>query len=154
MCILSGLFKAKIDSLDQLVKHCTDITTTAQWIRQHVLYVRDIDNQKVKDYWQSPEETFASRSGDCEDMAVLAAYLLKAHKYRAHVIAASTSTKAHAVCAALSMQGWWIVSNGNLQKVNEQFLDNVPNYIYQDWVSAKEYSLEGALLRRILKRVK
>jgi len=54
----------------------------------------------------------------------------------------------------LSMQGWWIISNGNLQKVNEQFLDNVPNYIYQDWVSAKEYSLEGALLRRILKRVK
>jgi len=52
-------------------------------INQAVLYVlKNIKYQfdlasGSKDYWQTPEQTYTLKTGDCEDMAILLMYILK-----------------------------------------------------------------------------
>lgn len=43
------------------------------WVNNNVEYKREAD---YKDYWQSPSETIKLMTGDCEDIAILKAYIL------------------------------------------------------------------------------
>jgi hypothetical protein len=47
------------------------------WTAQSVLYDTDIDQWGYSEYWASPEQTFASRKGDCDDKAILFMYLAR-----------------------------------------------------------------------------
>ncbi len=51
----------------------------AGWVSTHITYRRDIDEYGIEEHWQSPEETYIKRSGDCEDMILLYMYLI--HRY-------------------------------------------------------------------------
>ncbi len=42
------------------------------WVESHIRYVKDIKNNKRKEYWQLPQETLSKGIGDCEDKALLA----------------------------------------------------------------------------------
>lgn len=43
------------------------------WVNKNVEYKRE---DEYKDYWQSPSETIEIMTGDCEDIAILKAYIL------------------------------------------------------------------------------
>lgn len=43
------------------------------YVARNIEYVED----GGRDYWQSPGETVARRAGDCEDMAILALFMLE-----------------------------------------------------------------------------
>lgn len=43
-----------------------------QWVSQNITYKSD----GIRDEWQEPHETYNSRTGDCEDFAILALYLM------------------------------------------------------------------------------
>lgn len=49
------------------------------WVLNNIRYVRDIDSQRVPDYWQTPEETLELGTGDCEDRTLLFMYLCNKH---------------------------------------------------------------------------
>ncbi len=46
------------------------------WVGAYALYVPD-DIHDVPDYWQSPDQTYVWRTGDCEDFAILMMYFLR-----------------------------------------------------------------------------
>lgn len=48
------------------------LNAMVRWVYREVRWTRDEVTFGVSEYWQSPEETLASRRGDCEDMALLA----------------------------------------------------------------------------------
>ena len=50
-----------------------------RWIRENITYTTDIEKHGYDNNWQTPLETYEDRSGDCEDTAILFAYL--ANKY-------------------------------------------------------------------------
>jgi len=60
-----------------------DITATGattpeevcEWVDALVVGVGDAIHDKL-DYWQSPDQTYQWRTGDCEDFALLAMYLI------------------------------------------------------------------------------
>jgi len=48
------------------------------WVGRNVEYVSDYDSYGVGEYWQLGKETLESRTGDCEDFAILLCSLLRA----------------------------------------------------------------------------
>jgi hypothetical protein len=46
-----------------------------QWLNRNVRYYGDEIHDKIE-YWQSPDQTYIWRAGDCEDFAVLMMYML------------------------------------------------------------------------------
>ncbi|MCW3985103.1 MAG: transglutaminase-like domain-containing protein [Candidatus Bathyarchaeota archaeon] len=48
------------------------------WVGRNVEYVSDYDSYAVGEYWQLGKETLESRTGDCEDFAILLCSLLRA----------------------------------------------------------------------------
>lgn len=47
------------------------------WLSQNIQYKTDQSVHGVDEYWQTPSETYALRSGDCEDWAILMMYLIR-----------------------------------------------------------------------------
>lgn len=43
----------------------------------NMTYMWDIHRWRVKDFWQTPGETYFLKTGDCEDFAIFANYILK-----------------------------------------------------------------------------
>jgi len=46
------------------------------WVAYEIRYVSDDIHYPADEYWQSPAQTYVWRSGDCEDYAILALYLI------------------------------------------------------------------------------
>lgn len=47
------------------------------WVHKNIKYITDYKGHGTIDSWQTPEETYHRLSGDCEDRALLFAYLAK-----------------------------------------------------------------------------
>jgi len=47
------------------------------FFNRRIRYVEDIRHWKKNDYWATPQETLASRGGDCEDFAIAKYYTLR-----------------------------------------------------------------------------
>jgi len=54
------------------------ITAVGKWVAENITYRTDDEVHGTGDYWQSPDETLARGTGDCEDHAFLTAALLRA----------------------------------------------------------------------------
>ena len=48
-----------------------------EWCASNITYKTDSEVWGLLDYWQSPEQTYLLRSGDCEDSSIFFMYLLK-----------------------------------------------------------------------------
>lgn len=48
------------------------------WVGNNIEYVNDCDSHGVSEFWQLGKETLESRTGDCEDFAILLCSLLRA----------------------------------------------------------------------------
>lgn len=46
------------------------------WMGQAIRYVSDEVHYPQLEYWQSPDQTYVWRAGDCEDFAILAMYFI------------------------------------------------------------------------------
>jgi len=42
-----------------------------QWVTKNIVYKSDFKLHNIKEYWQTPDETYISRFGDCEDASIL-----------------------------------------------------------------------------------
>jgi hypothetical protein len=58
----------------------TSLDSLCLWAADSIVYDSDIDHWGYSEYWASPEQTFASHKGDCEDKAILFMYF--AHSTR------------------------------------------------------------------------
>lgn len=56
----------------------TSVDEVLRWTANNVYYQHDqVMHYPRTEYWQSPYQTYIWRTGDCEDFAILAMYLLK-----------------------------------------------------------------------------
>ena len=66
-----------------------------KWLETNFTY-----QSEVGDYWKTPEETIRDKGGDCEDLSILAEYVLRDLKYEAWFIVMLNRTEgdsAHAI---------------------------------------------------------
>jgi len=56
------------------------------WVSQHIVYKTDWEAWGYPDYWQTPSQTYTKRTGDCEDFALLAMYLMHTAGIDSHLV--------------------------------------------------------------------
>ena len=65
----------EFDEIPDLGRHTTQ--DVMWWVATEIRYVDDsIHYPQADEYWQSPAQTYVWRTGDCEDYAILALYLV------------------------------------------------------------------------------
>ncbi len=76
-------------------------------------YSYDRDQFKMNDYWQSPEEMFRRKKGDCEDSAILMTDILRRNGIDSEVwyIASDQYELAHAILVTQYKDGWAYLDN-------------------------------------------
>jgi len=80
------------------------------FFNRRIRYVEDIRHWKKNDYWATPQETLASRGGDCEDFAIAKYYTLREwgmddNKLRIVYVRSSRLRRPHMVLAYYSQPG-------------------------------------------------
>jgi hypothetical protein len=93
-----NIFTIPFQSIDEVAKYCSTPKEIGTWLKFYLTYTPD-----PKDIWQSAEETFQTKKGDCEDYAILAKEILKRKGIDSQVIhfifTLDGVIKGHAVCA-------------------------------------------------------
>jgi transglutaminase-like putative cysteine protease len=81
------------------------------WVGKNIKYEHDSLIHGVADYWQFAKETISSRTGDCEDHAILLVSLLRASGYsqdEVYVVVGKNANGYHAwVRINLGVIGWY-----------------------------------------------
>ena len=128
-----------IDSVDELIQTHRTPRAVANWIRVNIRYKSDpVD----RDVWQSPYETFKLKTGDCEDMSILAYKVLTSNGYKCYVLMVWKYFKTgHGVCVVTVNDGFVIIDNGhfsyaftkNLLEIPEEIMYDYDDYKYVGW---------------------
>jgi predicted transglutaminase-like cysteine proteinase len=70
-----------LSKLSDIVMPWTDLDNTIkmrkiiEWIVENIKYKSDLIIHNTPEYWQYPNETLSLKTGDCEDMAILAYFM-------------------------------------------------------------------------------
>lgn len=71
-------YDINIPGLENTIKFLNEeksLIEIEKWVIINIKYKSDIENNGVLEYWATPIETFKKRKGDCEDSAILFAWL-------------------------------------------------------------------------------
>jgi len=103
----------------------TTVASVLDFVAQHVAYATDIENHSEREYWQTPQETYASDLGDCEDYVILAMYLLRSELgIESRMIRGWNSEEGH---AWIEIEGrWWDVELGGVY-LQHKYFDTWPH---------------------------
>jgi hypothetical protein len=116
---ISGLFVTPEEGQVQSV--CRDIRSRGpflswivirDWVSVNIVYESDMDSRVAEDFWQLGKETLESRTGDCEDFAILLCSLLRADGWSAEdvfvVVGTNERLEHHAwVKIRVPVFGWY-----------------------------------------------
>ena len=88
----SNFYKLYVTPNDQKIQDMASQITTnplapdwmeiRDWVSNQITYTSDSSKHGQSEYWQLPRETMNSRTGDCEDYAILTASLLRASGWK------------------------------------------------------------------------
>ena len=73
---MMGAFSCAFDYQDTPYPHFKTPKDALQWVSRNIKYVGDPVAHNSLEYWQGPLETIQRGTGDCEDYAILAGWLL------------------------------------------------------------------------------
>jgi predicted transglutaminase-like cysteine proteinase len=137
-------------TIDELTAKCKTPSDISTWMWNHITYKTDKAKHGVKEYWQTAEETFNSRSGDCEDFSVLAKKVLDSHGFLCYILCVwglkNGDVQGHAVCAVYWKNRWYHVSNWGCKRTSAKKLSGVPKSVYARRISWKVTNEKGKMI--------
>jgi len=95
------------------------------WVADNIAYESDGEGWG-KDYWQTPEETLAYRTGDCEDFSILLCSLLRAYGIDAQRVYVALGVDGEEDGHAFVIEDWY--SDGEWRRVESQAAAQIPLY--------------------------
>ena len=142
-------FPQHLWAYDATIKTIRDIAAIYQtpervgwWISRNIYYRSDYDKWKKPDYWQTSEETlkidpvYGERTGDCEDMAILAQDVLHLLHYTdafVLVVYQRKTKKHHAVCVFYYRNQYCYLDNGTFKTTGTRNLLVVKKIIEESY---------------------
>ena len=108
----------------QSIKNINDYS---RWLKLNIAYSKD----PGRDTWTPPLETLSSKKGDCEDFAFLTSSALQVLGYKTHILALTTSERAHAVCAFKYNETYFWFDNEKLKKTRAKTLNDLAKLLMQ-----------------------
>lgn len=103
----------------------------ASWLAKNFSYAIE-----SRDVWQSPQETLETKSGDCEDFAILAQDVLNKIGISSQIMVVrfKDSNLAHAICIWKNESGYYeFISNKELIRTTSPSIQGAISYYYPDW---------------------
>ena len=88
----------------------------------------------TEDYWQSPEEFWRLRAGDCEDYALLAQYVLTRLGYESYVVSLyDDQLYAHTIAVFRDENGFQVMNEDRLYEFDSGNLEDALSLTYPGW---------------------
>jgi hypothetical protein len=78
------------------------------WVAANIEYKSDEEQWGVEEYWQTPEETLALYTGDCEDFAILLCTLLRAYGISEEQIYVAVGVDSDGYGHAFLIEDWYL----------------------------------------------
>lgn len=120
----------------------------AGWFEQEFRYQRIIP-----DFRQSAEELLKSKSGDCDDFAVLAQEILSGMGIKSQVLIIKFKglADAHAICVFKEGNSYSFISNQHFLRTQETSLFSLVEKQYPDWEGVVFSNSQRELLKVVMK---
>lgn len=129
----------------------------AHFMWRHFIFESDRNHFGREDYWQSPEELFLTRRGDCEDFALFAHELLKRNGIPSFLLSLYGKGLGHTVCIFKENGRYRAIDEVRLLRYGSPDLLKLFSEIYPFWQHAAvvDYSAithQGKILKQFIKR--
>jgi hypothetical protein len=139
----SSLF-AQVDSVHNpllsfhdAVASVTSPKALVQLMQKEFKFQDDQSLFQKSDHWQSPEEFWNRRAGDCEDFALFTQYVLTQHGIEAYVINLyGPLGHAHTVTVFMEEGLYSIIDQDKLRHYRTKTLEAALSRVYPDWIWA------------------
>lgn len=124
-------------TIEELAIKCATPQNISTWMRHHITYISDQKQFNKKEYWQTAEEVFKNRKGDCEDFSVLAKEVLVRNGFVCFILctygknSTTESLSGHAVCVTKWRGVLWHISNWGCIKTPAISAKEVRKYVYK-----------------------
>jgi hypothetical protein len=133
----------KVSNIDEAIKYV--------WLSLKI--ERDVYVWGIKEYWQTPEETYKLKTGDCEDFCILLLYILQSKlNIEVSYFVAVKDLVWKAGHALVYLDGIYLTSEGNFSYVDENtskkgiYIDPQGYFIY----TAEELPKNGYQIKHII----
>lgn len=120
------------DTLDQVVSKLDTPEKCFEWMQNNFTYTPDICHE---DEYRPAQETFKLRTGDCDDYAMFAEYVLSQHGYNTYILSVFNATNGHAVC----VYDTGYLSNNIIITMDTSNIKDVAYSVYKDY----KYFIKG-----------
>ena len=116
----------------------------SKFLKKKFQFVLDENQFDSVDYWQSPEEFWKRKKGDCEDYALFSKAILEKLGYQAHIISLyGGNGYAHTVTIFKDETGWNVMNEDRLYRYEASTLEEAVTRIFPDWTWASIAKLQG-----------
>lgn len=106
----------------------------SKWLKKNIRFQEDRFLFGKEDYWQSPEEFFKHKSGDCEDYAIFAQTILKSQGIESYVVSFyGPNAYAHTVLIYQDEEGYSVLNQDKLKRYRAPTIEEALSKIYPRW---------------------
>lgn len=131
----------------------------AHFMWKHFVFEKDQRLFGEEEYWQSPEEFFENRKGDCEDFALFAQAILKTKGVTSFLMNIYGSQFAHTVLVFKEDGKYNVVDGTKVKRYEAEGLRELADKIHPKWdksaiVKPAKESKHGQILAQFAKEAK
>ncbi|MBI4706950.1 MAG: hypothetical protein HY761_03370 [Candidatus Omnitrophica bacterium] len=153
LATLAVLVFSGISSASNLDANCLGIHSPGQlagWLKNEFKY-----RAEMPDKWQSAEETFKLKKGDCEDFAIISQKILGDLGIKAQILVIKFKgiVQSHAVCIFKQDRYYNFISNQKIVYTKAVSVKEAISECYPDWERII-YTDAGKLVKKIAARTK
>ena len=131
---LESLSPAIPFSLDEIIQEIHTPEALAHLMHLNFKFVEDSSLFGIDDYWQSPEEFWQLRAGDCEDYALLAQYVLTRLGYESYVVSIYDDRfYAHTIAVFKDKKGFQVMNEDHLYEYDSSSIEQAISLTYPGW---------------------
>jgi predicted transglutaminase-like cysteine proteinase len=107
----------------------------------------------IEDYWQSPEEFWGRRTGDCEDYALFAKQVLEQHGIESYVVSFyGPRGYAHTIVIYRDGDRYDVINEDRLKRYQAETVEEALSKVYSDWswgAVAQEHNHQGWMVFKL-----
>lgn len=130
-------------TVNQLVEKYKTVEGISGWIENNIEYKSDHEVWNMQDYWQTSEETLKTRSGDCEDISILAYECFCKLGLEAKLVTINTKKRGHTICVFKRNGLWSYFSSDGLQDDRTNTYKELLGYAKIGWTYYAEVDTKG-----------
>ncbi|MDP3920528.1 MAG: transglutaminase-like domain-containing protein [Candidatus Omnitrophota bacterium] len=145
-------------SLHKAVENITTPKALAHFMHRSFEFVQDAHLFGTNDYWQSPEEFWERRAGDCEDYALFAKQALANIGIEAYVVSFYAGNGYGHTIALYKENGLFnIIDEARLREASAKTIEEAISIVNADWTwgaLAERRGSRGWMIREIHNNIK